>query len=66
MTCKFFNKLASDGVSYLWERNELICFHSKRPFTETTLGVGLNLENKVSVYLLLLLLYQSLTENLLI
>jgi len=47
-TCKLFNKVSSDGMSFLWERNELICFYSKRHFTEDTLGVGLNLENKMN------------------
>ncbi|KAH3758226.1 Ubiquitinconjugating enzyme subfamily protein [Pelomyxa schiedti] len=48
MTCKFFHKLSADGVSYVWERNELVCFHSKRTYLEDTLGVGLNLENKLN------------------
>jgi hypothetical protein len=43
-----FNKIASDGMSYLWERNELICFYSKLHFTDDVLGVGLNLENKLN------------------
>jgi ubiquitin-protein ligase/predicted RNA-binding protein with RPS1 domain len=47
-TCKLFNKVASDGMSYLWERNEIVCFYSKRHFTEDVLGVGLNLENKLN------------------
>eukprot|EP01113_Clastostelium_recurvatum_P019316 TRINITY_DN2277_c1_g1_i8.p1 TRINITY_DN2277_c1_g1~~TRINITY_DN2277_c1_g1_i8.p1 ORF type:complete len:1241 (-),score=385.36 TRINITY_DN2277_c1_g1_i8:37-3759(-) len=47
-TCRSLRSVTQDGMSYLWERQELVCFHSKRPFTEDVLGVGLNLENKLN------------------
>lgn len=37
-TCKMMRKLTDDGISYLWERNEIVCFHSKRHFSQDTLG----------------------------
>eukprot|EP01111_Echinosteliopsis_oligospora_P010121 TRINITY_DN3093_c2_g1_i1.p1 TRINITY_DN3093_c2_g1~~TRINITY_DN3093_c2_g1_i1.p1 ORF type:complete len:1039 (-),score=350.13 TRINITY_DN3093_c2_g1_i1:7-3123(-) len=47
-TCKMMRKLADDGISFLWERNEIVCFHSKRHFTDDVLGVGVNLESKMN------------------
>jgi len=47
LTCRYFQKIASDGISYLWEQKEIICFHSKRTFVEDVLGVGINLEKKL-------------------
>ena len=41
-------QLAADGTSYLFERNELVCFHTKLHFADDILGVGLNLENKLN------------------
>ena len=47
-TCKMLQKFSDDGISYLWERNEILCFHSRRHYSEDTLGVGVNLESKMN------------------
>eukprot|EP01125_Pyxidicula_operculata_P022010 TRINITY_DN8834_c0_g1_i1.p1 TRINITY_DN8834_c0_g1~~TRINITY_DN8834_c0_g1_i1.p1 ORF type:complete len:1235 (-),score=323.08 TRINITY_DN8834_c0_g1_i1:121-3825(-) len=47
-TCHYFHKVTADGISYLWEQKEIVCFHSKRHFTDEVLGVGLNLEIKLN------------------
>jgi hypothetical protein len=39
LSCKMLHKIADDGISYLWERNEIVCFHSKRHFSQDTLGM---------------------------
>ena len=42
-TCKVFNKLIQS--KHIMYQKELVCFHSKKHFTETNLGIGINREN---------------------
>jgi hypothetical protein len=41
-TCIQFSNLIEQYC--LLERRELICFHSKKNFNETVLGIGINVE----------------------